>query len=123
MSKARTPETRIRSWVEGVLSQADDDIAETTLAVLYNSGGLAEGRAAGRHFASAPLATLLHEPFAELGSADPQLAASFVAHAVLGQLSDHLWQRTRPTAAEIDRTVALCVAAAGTSFPTANGRR
>jgi hypothetical protein len=33
-----------------------------------------------------------------------------VAHAVLGLLSDHLWQRTRPTRDETDRVMALCLA-------------
>ena len=45
-----------------------------------------------------PLATLLREPFADLGSADPDLDASLAAHAVVGTLSDHLWDRARPSA-------------------------
>ncbi len=114
MSKARTPETRVRRWVEGVLAQADEEIAATTLAVLYNSGGAGGGQAAGRHFASGPLASLLEEPFAELGSPDPALDARVMAHAVLGRLSDHLWQHTRASRAEIDRTVDLCLAAVRT---------
>ena len=47
-----------------------------------------------------PLATLLREPFAELGSADPDLDASLAAHAVVGTLSDYLWDRARPSAAD-----------------------
>jgi len=111
MEKERTPEAQVRRWVDGVLSQADDDIAETTLAVLYNSG-TADGQTSGRHFASAQLAALLHEPFAALGADDPELAASFVAHAVLGTLSDHLWQRTKPTPASTRRITGLCLAVA-----------
>jgi AcrR family transcriptional regulator len=111
VEKEDTAEAQVRAWVEGVLSQADGEIAETTLAVLYNAGG-AGGEASGRHFASRPLAPLLHEPFAALGSSEPEVAASFVAHAVLGTLSDHLWQRTRPTPVETDRIVGLCLAAA-----------
>jgi AcrR family transcriptional regulator len=117
MEKERTPEAQVRRWVEGVLSQADEEIAETTLAVLYNSGGVAEGQASGRHFASGPLARLLHQPFTALGSDDPDFAASFVAHAVLGSLSDHLWERTKPTRAELDRLVAMCLAAARAERP------
>lgn len=111
MAKADTPEGRVRRWVQGVLAQTEDDVAATTLAVLFNSGGAGGGLASGRHFASGPLASLLAEPFAELGSPDPGLDASAMAHAVLGRLSDHLWQRTRPTRAETDRLVALCLAA------------
>ncbi len=114
MEKERTPEGRVRRWVEGVLAQADGDIAETTLAVLYNSGGSADGQASGRHFASGPLAAL--------GSDDPALAADFVAHAVLGTLSDHLWRRTRPTPATTRRITDLCVAAA-TARPPAGAKR
>jgi AcrR family transcriptional regulator len=112
MEKAATPAAQVQRWVEGVLSQTDEAIATTTLAVLWNGGGIAQGRATGRHFASAPLATLLREPLAALGSAQPDLDASLVAHATLGLLADHLWQRTRPTAAEIDRITAFFVTAA-----------
>lgn len=112
MGKERSPAAQVRRWVAGVLSQADHAIAETTRAVLYNSGGAGEGLASGRHFASGPIAALLHGPFAALGSDAPELAASFVAHAVLGSLSDHLWQRTKPTREETDHVVELCVTVA-----------
>jgi AcrR family transcriptional regulator len=111
MAKAARPEDQVRRFVEGVLSQADDDIAETTLAVLWNGGSVGESPAAGRHHASAPLAALLREPFAALGSPDPDLDAALAAHATLGRLTDHLWQRTQPSPAEIDRIVGVWVAA------------
>ena len=41
-----------------------------------------------------------------------ELDASLAAHAVVGTLSDHLWQRTRPTGAETDQIVAFCLAVA-----------
>jgi AcrR family transcriptional regulator len=112
MAKEATAEARVRRWVEGVLAQADGDVAATTLAVLHNAGGVGEGRATGRHPASEQLATLLHGPFAELGSPDPALDATVMTHAVLGRLSDHLWQRSRPARAERDRLVELCLGAA-----------
>src|SRR5688500_4439302 len=109
MSKEATPEGKVRRWVEGALSQAaDDDIAATTLAVLWNAGSVADQSGPS---ASPPLATLLREPFAELGSADAELDASLAAHAIIGKLSDHLWQRTRPSQAETDHIVAFYVAA------------
>ena len=107
MTKERTPERRIRRGVEGVVGQADDAIADTTMAVLHNAGG---SRAAGRHFASEPLAALLVEPLAELGSTAPDLDAAFVAHGVLGRLADHLWEGTKPTRRETDHLVGLCLA-------------
>ena len=111
MAKETEPAPKVRRWVEGVLSQTDNNIAETTLAVLFNSGSIADGRASGRHPASATLAALLHDPLAALGSADPELDASLMAHAVLGQVADHLWQRTQPTRAEIDHVTELFLTA------------
>ena len=110
MAKEPTPEGQVRRWVEGVLSQADEGVAETTLAVLFNAGGIPDGLASGRHPATGTLAPLLHEPLAALGSADPELDASLVANALLGRLADHLWARSRPTADEAEHVVAWCLA-------------
>ena len=109
MAKEPTAERKIRRWVEGVLSQTDEEIAATTLAVLWNAGTAGEGVAAGRHFASAPLGELLHDPFTALGSTDPELDSSLVAHAVLGKLSDYLWQRKRPSRAEVQAITGFCL--------------
>jgi AcrR family transcriptional regulator len=111
MAKETTPEGQVRRWVEGVLAQADGDTAATTLAVLWNGGSVGRGPASGRHFASEPLAALLHAPFAALGSPDPALDASLAAHATLGRLTDHLWQRQQPGADETDRIVECWLAA------------
>jgi AcrR family transcriptional regulator len=113
MAKEATPERQVRRWVEGVLAQAaDEDIAATTLAVLWNGGSVGEGLPSGRPSASRPLAALLREPFARLGSADPDLDASLAAHAVVGMLSDHLWARERPSRAVIDHVADVCLALA-----------
>ena len=113
MSKEATPEGKVRRWVEGVLSQAaDEDIAATTLAVLWNGDSLGEGWEPGRRSAAASLSTLLRDPFAALGSDGPELDAALAAHGVVGRLSDHLWGRARPSPAEVDRVVAFCVAVA-----------
>jgi len=117
MAKETTQAARVRRWVEGVLAQAaDEDIAATTLAVLWNGGSVGEGLPSGRPSASDPLATLLREPFAELGSTAPDLDASLAAHAVVGRLSDELWRRARPPQATIDHVVdvVLAIATAGT---------
>jgi AcrR family transcriptional regulator len=111
MAKETTPEAQVRRFVEGVLSQADDDIAATTLAVLWNAGTVGKGPASGRHFASGQLAPLLREPFAVLGSIDAELYAALATHATLGKLSDLLWERAQATRAEVDRIVDFCLAA------------
>jgi hypothetical protein len=46
-----------------------------------------------------------------LGSPTPELDASLIAHAVVGVLSDHLWQQTSPTAAERKQIYRFCTPA------------
>jgi AcrR family transcriptional regulator len=111
MAKEASPAGQVRRWVEGVLAQAaDEEIAATTLAVLWN-GGAVDGTGAGRHGASATLATLLDGPFAELGSPDPELDASLAAHAAMGKLSDLLWQGRPPSRSDVDGMTRFCLAA------------
>jgi AcrR family transcriptional regulator len=112
IAKESTPEGQVRRWVRGVLAQADRDIAATTLAVLWNASALGGGPAAGRHFASAPLSSLLCEPFAALGSMAPELDASLAAHATLGMLSDCLWRQVQPTRADVERVTSFCLRSA-----------
>jgi len=113
MAKAGEPAEKVRRWVAGVLAQASDaDVAATTLAVLWNAGGLAEGLTSGHSSFHVPLAGLLEEPFAKLGSANPPLDASLAAHAVIGRLSDCLRGGIRPAKAEVDRVTAFCLRAA-----------
>jgi AcrR family transcriptional regulator len=117
MAKEATPDGKVRRWVEGVLAQAaDEDIAATTLAVLWNGGSVGESLPTGRPSASRPLAVLLREPFADLGCPDPDLDAGLAAHAVVGQLSEWLWERARPSRAAIDHVADVCLAMA-TSGP------
>jgi len=112
MSKESTPERKVRRWAEGVLSQTREEAASTTLAVLWNGSSIGTGVTAGRHNASVPLAALLHEPFAALGSADPEMDASLVAHATLGKVADYLWVRTRPSRAETEHITRFCLGVA-----------
>jgi len=112
MAKESTAEGQVRRWVAGVLSQAaDKDVAATTLAVLWNAGTLGIGMAAGPASAGGPLAVLLHGPFAQLGSADPELDASLVAHAVVSKLADYLWRHERPKRAEVEHIAEFCLGA------------
>ncbi|MFK4105240.1 TetR/AcrR family transcriptional regulator [Streptomyces sp. NPDC019531] len=110
MAKEPAPQDKVRRWVEGVLSQAmDEETAATTLAVMWNAGSVTEGFLAGPPSATGMLARLLHESYAELGSADPELDASLAAHATVGRLADHLWRRERPTAADVDHITRFCL--------------
>jgi AcrR family transcriptional regulator len=113
MEREPKPEAQVRRWVEGVLAQADPDSATTTLAVLWNGSSAGGAMAAGRHFASAPLASLLVEPFAALGSSSPELDSALAAHATLGMLSDCLWRRDGATPVEVDRVTAFCLGGIG----------
>ena len=80
--------------------------------MLWNGSSIGTGVTAGRHNASVPLAALLHEPFAALGSADPELDASLVAHATLGKVADYLWARARPSRAETEHITRFCIGVA-----------
>jgi AcrR family transcriptional regulator len=110
MAKESTAEGQVRRWVEGVLSQADGQTGATTLAVLMN--GSTERDVEGGPDATAPLGELLVEPFTSLGSDDPRLDTTLVAHAVVGRLADHLRARTKPSRSERDHLVRFAVAAA-----------
>ena len=110
MTKSTTPEGQVRRWVEGVMSQADDDIAATTLAVMWNAGGPLTGAPAA---SADPIATPLRGPLAALGCADPELDARLLTHATVGCLSEHLLAGTKPSPPEIDHLVAVCLAVAG----------
>lgn len=109
MSKDSTPEAKVRGWVVGVLSQAAEESAATTRAVLWNAGTLTSDTLDGPPSASGPLAALLREPFAELGSPEPEFDASLAAHAIVGALGDHLWKGSVPGDADVERITAFCL--------------
>jgi AcrR family transcriptional regulator len=111
MAKEATPEAKVRRWVEGVLSQAEGEVATTTLAVLWNGDSVTEGRTGVRNAASTAPGVLLREPFAALGSDRPELDAALVTHAVFGCLSDHLWEGSHADRGEVDHLVDFCLAA------------
>ena len=115
MAKALTPEAKVRRWVEGVMSQAEGEVAATTLAVVWNGDSVAGPAGPGRTVARAEPGRLLEAPFAALGSARPELDAALAAHAVFGRLSELLWAGTHAAAAEIDHLVAFCLGAVSAS--------
>ena len=112
MAKEQAPEAKVRRWVEGVLSQAvDEDIAATTLAVLWNSGSGGGGLTSGHYSINAPLARLLQEPLADLGSTHPELDAALASHATVGRMSECLLGRLRPSRNEIAEVANFCLRA------------
>src|SRR4051794_11068112 len=109
MAQEADPERQVRRWLGGIFAQTSPEVADTTRAVMWNGGSA--GATPGRHFASDPLAALLHEPFRRLGSTRPELDAALAAHATLGRLTDHLWEHTRPSRQESDDVVAFLLGA------------
>ncbi len=110
IDKATDPEERIRRWVEGILDQAADDaVAATTRAVLWNAGDT--GRGFDAPDPATILAPLVLDAFADLGSPDPAGDSLLAAHAVIGALSDRLRAREHPDTASVDRIVAFVSAA------------
>ena len=113
MAKEATPEGKVRRWVEGVLAQAaDEDIAATTLAVLWNGGSVgracrrAARRPAGRWrscCASRSPTWAAPTPTSTPRSPPTRWSAT---------LSDWLWERARPSAAAIDHVADVCLAMA-----------
>ncbi|MFD0689771.1 TetR/AcrR family transcriptional regulator [Actinomadura fibrosa] len=119
MTKEQTPEGKVRRWVRGVLSQAGEEIAANTRAVLWNAGAVSETVGSTPPMASGRLAELLSEHFRRLGSADPAFDASLAAHATFGKLGDYLWSGEEPTDRDIERITAFCLR---TITPVAPGR-
>jgi AcrR family transcriptional regulator len=111
MAKASDPEAKVRRWVEGVMSQAEGEVAATTLAVLWNGDSVTGGTTPGRQAANAAPGGLLEEPFTALGSTRPELDAALVAHAVFGRLAELLWLSAHADATEVDHLVDFCLGA------------
>lgn len=114
MRKAETPEEKVHTWVEAMLSQASGRTAAITLAVLWNGISTGAGISAENYNASVPLGALLQDPYAALGSNTPKLDASLAAHATLGKVSDHLWAGSKPDRDEIEHIATFCIEVART---------
>jgi AcrR family transcriptional regulator len=109
MAKESSPEGRVRRWVLGVLSQAREESATTTRAVLWNAGTVSRAIGSRPPTASDRLAALLSEPFRELGSADPAFDASLAAYAIFGKLGAYVWGGSEPTDHDIECITASCL--------------
>jgi AcrR family transcriptional regulator len=107
MSRAATPEGRVRAWVEGVMEQARNPAAaDNTRPFAIYSARLAdrfpEEVARSRELVIRPL----REAIAELGG-DPQRDADAVYHLVLGCMNDALVARRRPSKADVEHLEAF----------------
>jgi AcrR family transcriptional regulator len=111
MAKEPTPEGEVGRWVEGVMSQAEGEVAATTLAVIWNGDSVAGPSGPGRTVARAAPGRLLEAPFTALGSTRPELDAALAAHAVFGRLSELLWDGAHADPAEVDHLVDFCLGA------------
>lgn len=109
MARESSPEGRVVRWAEGMLGQAHGSPAALTLAVMSNSSTLNSSMPSGSRGSRAPLAALLHEPFAELGSEHPSLDADLVTDAVLGNVAAHTHATTKPGGDEVTRIVRFCL--------------
>ncbi|GAA5060385.1 TetR/AcrR family transcriptional regulator [Nocardia callitridis] len=109
MGKADTPRAKVRRWVESILSQAAEDTAATTRAVLWNGSSLAEELSRDTESVDRRLAALLLAPLRELGSPRPESDAQLLAHMLVGVLRDHLWRGVAPTDADVERITEFCV--------------
>lgn len=104
MDKARSPEDKVRRWVQGVLAQAgDEEIASTSRAVLAQASSPALPEHPGP---AVLLAGLLEPVLAALGSPQPALDAALASHAVVGHMTEHLIAGTQPSHAETERVIA-----------------
>jgi AcrR family transcriptional regulator len=113
MAKEREPIAKVRRWAQGVLAQAaDDEIASTTRAVMWNGGVAGERLTSGPSSPAGQLAGLVRDALAQLGSRNPDLDASLAAHATLGRMQELLWARARPKRGEVDGIVAFVTALA-----------
>jgi AcrR family transcriptional regulator len=113
MAAEPTPEAQVRCWLDGLLAQVDETHAAGNVAVLGTSSSLNTAIPTGDHTRTRqPLAELLQEPFAALGSPDPAFDAELVTHAVTNRIAGHLYEHTRPSADEADYLLAFCLSTA-----------
>ena len=112
MARQPSPEAKVRCWLEAMLGQADESRALPTLAVLGASNNFNTAIPTGDHVIRVPLAELLHEPFAALGSLKPALAAELATHAILSRVSGHIWAGTTPSTDEVEYLLDFCVSTA-----------
>ena len=118
MAKASSPSSRIRAWIEGVLTQAKDpNAAARTRPFLANRDRLAAEFPAEQHASVDALIELLATEIVRLpGRRPPDVTraradAEAIYDVTFGALHRYLTNGTKPRPADVDRVVAFCLAA------------
>jgi AcrR family transcriptional regulator len=106
MAKAETAEGKLRAWIEGVLAQASDETAAAkTRPFLANLDRLAEQYPSDQQESVDLLIGLLTDV---LGV---RLDAVAVYHLAIGTMHQHIRDRTRPSAEEVEHVIQFSLAA------------
>ena len=114
MAKADTAEGKLRAWIEGVLAQASDETAAAkTRPFLANLDRLAEQYPQDQQESVDLLIDLLEGALAQLGVPPGRLRldAEATYHVAIGTMHQHIRDRTRPSAGEIEHVIRFSLAA------------
>jgi AcrR family transcriptional regulator len=116
MAKADTAEGKLTAWIEGVLAQASDETAAAkTRPFLANLDRLAEQYPSDQQESVELLIGLVE---AALGMMRPDVAperarldAIAIYHLAIGTMHQHIRDRTRPSADEVEHVIQFSLAA------------
>jgi AcrR family transcriptional regulator len=109
VATAPDPETQVTRWIEGVLAQARNPAAaEATRPFAMNGARLADRYPQDLAATRAELVSTLAPSVRALGGNDDD--AHFVCDLALARMNDAIAHRRRPSAPEVRRLVAFCLA-------------
>jgi AcrR family transcriptional regulator len=114
MAKAETAEGKLRAWIEGVLAQASDETAAAkTRPFLANLDRLAEQYPKDQQESVDLLIGLLEGALGRMGAPPGRLRLDAVAiyHLAVGTMHQHIRDRSRPSAGEVEHVIEFSLAA------------
>jgi AcrR family transcriptional regulator len=114
MAKAETAEGKLRAWIEGVLAQASDETAAAkTRPFLANLDRLAEQYPKDQQESVDLLIGLLEGALGQMGVPPGRLRLDAVAiyHLAVGTMHQHIRDRSRPSAGEVEHVIEFSLAA------------
>ena len=112
MDAFRSPDRRIRAWIEGVLAQASSTkAAQRTRPFLANLDRLAEAYPDQQRASEAAMLEPLQAAVIDGGSATPDRDARAIYLLTVAAMHDHLRHGTKPTRAEIDHLTRFSLSA------------
>jgi AcrR family transcriptional regulator len=114
MAKAETAEGKLRAWIEGVLAQASDETAAAkTRPFLANLDRLAEQYPKDQQESVDLLIGLLEGALGQMGVPPARLGLDAVAiyHLAVGTMHQHIRDRSRPSAGEVEHVIEFSLAA------------